>query len=273
MKIGLTYDLREAYLAEGYDELETAEFDRADTIDSLENAIRSLGHQTDRIGHVRQLVSRLAAGDRWDLVFNICEGLRGIAREAQVPAPKTLAEFVAHAQANPGKLNYASTGIGTSSHLSGFVLAKRAPFEATHVPYKGAEALRDLLAGRVQFMFATIPSVIAHINSGGLRAIAVTSIKRSRSMPDVPTVADSGFPGFEAGSWVGYFAPKGTPAPVIATLNKAVNEILDVPAVQAQLIKEGADPAGGTPAQFATFVQREYEKWKVIVQESGARAE
>lgn len=86
MKIGLTYDLREAYLAEGYDELETAEFDRADTIDSLENAIRSLGHQTDRIGHVRQLVNRLAAGDRWDLVFNICEGLRGIAREAQVPA-------------------------------------------------------------------------------------------------------------------------------------------------------------------------------------------
>ena len=86
MKIGLTYDLREAYLAEGYDELETAEFDRADTIDSLENAIRSLGHQTDRIGNVRQLVSRLAAGDRWDLVFNICEGLRGIAREAQVPA-------------------------------------------------------------------------------------------------------------------------------------------------------------------------------------------
>lgn len=86
MKIGLTYDLREAYLAEGYDELETAEFDRADTIDSLENAIWSLGHQTDRIGHVRQLVSRLAAGDRWDLVFNICEGLRGIAREAQVPA-------------------------------------------------------------------------------------------------------------------------------------------------------------------------------------------
>ena len=86
MKIGLTYDLREAYLAEGYDELETAEFDRADTIDSLENAIRSLGHQTDRIGHVRQLVSRLAAGDRWDLVFNICEGLHGIAREAQVPA-------------------------------------------------------------------------------------------------------------------------------------------------------------------------------------------
>ena len=86
MRIGLTYDLREAYLAEGYDELETAEFDRADTIDSLENAIRSLGHQTDRIGHVRQLVSRLAVGDRWDLVFNICEGLRGIAREAQVPA-------------------------------------------------------------------------------------------------------------------------------------------------------------------------------------------
>ncbi len=186
---------------------------------------------------------------------------------------KNLEEFTAYAKANPGKLNYSSTGIGTSSHLSGFVLAKRANFEATHVPYKGAEALRDLMAGRVQFMFATIPSVIQHIGTGSLRAIAVTSLKRSRSLPLVPTVADSGFPGFEAGSWMGYFAPKGTPAEVVTTLNKAVNEILEVPTVQAQLIKEGADPVGGSPAQFAQFVQREYEKWKVVVIESGATAE
>ena len=217
-----------------------------------------------------------------NLPFNSMTDLVPIVQVAEVPnvlvvhpsiPAATLAEFVAHAKANPGKLNYASTGVGTSAHLSAFVLAKRAPFDATHVPYKGAEALRDLLAGRVQFMFATIPSVIAHIHSGGLRAIAVSSVKRSRSLPDVPTVADSGFPGFEAGSWVGFFAPKGTPAPVIATLNQAVNEILDLPAVQAQLIREGADPAGGTPAQFAQFVQREYDKWKVIVQQSGARAE
>jgi tripartite-type tricarboxylate transporter receptor subunit TctC len=94
------------------------------------------------------------------------------------------------------------------------------------VPYKGADALRDLLAGRVQFMFATIPSVKQHIDAGALRAVAVTSLKRSRSMPEVPTVAERGFPGFEAGSWFGFFGPKGTPAEVVATLNKAVNEII-----------------------------------------------
>lgn len=186
---------------------------------------------------------------------------------------KTFEEFVAYAKANPGKLNYASTGIGTSAHLSAFVLGKRAGIDATHVPYKGADALRDLLAGRVQFMFATIPSVIQHIQSGALRAIAVTSVKRSRALPEVPTVAESGFPGFEAGSWFGFFGPKGIPSEVVATLNRAVNEIIAAPAMEAQLIKEGADPAGGTPQQFAQFVQREYEKWKTVVRDSGATAE
>jgi tripartite-type tricarboxylate transporter receptor subunit TctC len=189
-----------------------------------------------------------------------------------VPA-KTVDELIAWAKANPGKVNYASTGVGTSAHLAGFVFAKRAGIEATHVPYKGADALRDLVAGRVQFMFATIPSVMPQITAGNLRAIAVSSVKRSRSLPDVPTVADSGFPGFEAGSWFGYFGPKGTPPDVIATLNKHVNEIIASPATEAQLIKEGADPAGGTPQQFAEFVQREYEKWKAVVRESGATAE
>ena len=189
-----------------------------------------------------------------------------------VPA-KSLDEFIVYAKANPGKLNCGSTGIGTSSHLSCFLLAKRASFEAVHVPYKGADALRDLLAGRVQFMFATIPSVKQHIDAGTLRAIAVSSVKRSRSMPDVPTVAERGFPGFEAGSWFGFFAPKGTPAEVVATLNKAVNQIIDVPAFEAQLIKEGADPAGGTPEQFGQFVQREFEKWRLVVRDSGATAQ
>ena len=189
-----------------------------------------------------------------------------------VPA-KSFDEFLAYAKANPGKLNCASTGIGTSSHLSCFLLSKRAGFEAVHVPYKGADALRDLMAGRVQFMFATIPSVKQHIDAGTLRAIAVSSAKRSRSMPDVPTVAERGFAGFEAGSWFGFFAPKGTPAEVVTTLNRAVNEIIDAPATQAALIKEGADPAGGTPQQFGAFVQREFEKWRVVVRESGATAE
>lgn len=189
-----------------------------------------------------------------------------------VPA-KTVEEFVAYARANPGKLNCGSTGIGTSSHLSCFVLSKRAGFEAVHVPYKGADALRDLIAGRVQFMFATIPSVKQHIDSGALRAVAVSSAQRSRSMPNVPTVAERGYPGFEAGSWFGFFAPKGTPAEVVATLNKAVNEIIAVPAFEAALVKEGADPVGGTPQQFGAFVQREFEKWRTVVRESGAVAE
>jgi len=187
-----------------------------------------------------------------------------------VPA-RTLEEFVTHAKANPGKLNYGSTGIGTSSHLSGFMLSQRSGAETTHVPYKGADALKDLLAGRVQFMFATIPSVIQHIHAGSLRALAVSSTRRSRSLPDVPTVAEKGFPGFEAGSWFGFFAPQGTPEPVIAELNKAVNEVL--PSLEAQMVREGADPVGGSPKQFADFVRKEYEKWKVIVRDSGATAE
>jgi tripartite-type tricarboxylate transporter receptor subunit TctC len=187
-----------------------------------------------------------------------------------VPA-RTLDEFIAYAKANPGQLNYGSTGIGTSSHLSGFMLGHRTGAETTHIPYKGAEALKDLLAGRVQFMFATIPSVIQHIQAGKLRAIAVSSANRSRSLPDVPTVAEKGFPGFEAGSWFGFFAPRGTPEPIVTLLNKAVNDAL--PALEAQMIREGADPVGGTPAQFAQFVQKEYEKWKGIVRESRATAE
>lgn len=186
---------------------------------------------------------------------------------------KNFAEFVAYAKANPGKLNYGSTGIGTSSHLSGYMLSKRTGIDATHVPYKGADALNDLLAGRLQFMFATIPSVIQHIQGDKLLPIAISSAKRSRSLPDVPTVIESGLPGFEAGSWFGFFAPKGTPEPIIAQLNRTVNEILAMSSIEKQMIGQGADPVGGTPAEFGQFVQREYEKWKLVVRESGATAE
>jgi tripartite-type tricarboxylate transporter receptor subunit TctC len=186
---------------------------------------------------------------------------------------KNFPEFIAYAKANPGKLNYSSTGVGTSSHLSGYMLCKRVGIDATHIPYKGADALNDLLSGRVQFMFATIPSVIQHIQGGKLVPIAVSSGKRSRSLPDVPTVIEGGLPGFEAGSWMGFFAPKGTPEAVTAQLNKTVNEILAMPAIEKQMIREGADPVGGTPAEFSQFVQREYEKWKLIVHESGATAD
>ncbi len=187
-----------------------------------------------------------------------------------VPA-KTIEEFLAYAKANPGKLSYGSTGVGTSSHLSSYMLSQRIGADTLHVPYKGAQALNDLLAGRLQFMFATIPSVIQHIQAGKLRALAVSSAQPSRSLPDVPTVAQKGLPGFEAGSWFGFFAPKGTPQPMITLLNRTVNEVL--PLLEAQMVREGADPVGGTPEQFGRFTKKEYKKWKAIVQASGAVAE
>lgn len=183
---------------------------------------------------------------------------------------KTFEEFVAYAKTKQG-LSYGSTGTGTSAHLSGFMLGKRIGADLLHVPYKGANALNDLLGGQINFMFATIPSVITQIQAGKLRALAVTSVKRSRSMPDVPTVSERGFPGFVAGSWFGFFAPKGTPLVVVAQLNRAVNEVL--PGLEAQMIREGADPVGGTPEQFSQFVKKEYEKWKVVVRQSGATSE
>ena len=216
------------------------------------------------------------------LSFNALTDLVPIVQIAEVPnvlvmhpsvPAQSLEEFLAYARANPGALNYCSTGIGTSSHLSSFMLGKRAGFEATHIPYKGADALKDLLAGRIQFMFATIPSVVQHISAGRLRALAVSSLKRSRALPQVPTVAEKGFPGFEAGSWFGYLGPKGIPDNVVQTINRHVNEIIQIPALEQQMIAQGADPAGGTPAQFAQFIQREYEKWRVVVRESGAKPE
>ena len=216
------------------------------------------------------------------LTYNPLTDLVPIVQIADVPnvlvvhpslGVKNFEELVAYAKANPGKLNYGSTGIGTSSHLSGYMLGKRVGVDVTHVPYKGADALNDLLAGRLQFMFATIPSVIQYIQVGKLIPIAVSSAKRSRSLPDVPTVIESGLPGFEAGSWFGVFAPKGTPEAIVIQLNKAVNEVLVIPSIEKQMISQGADPVGGTPAAFAQFVQREYEKWKQVVRESGATAE
>ncbi len=185
---------------------------------------------------------------------------------------KSVEDFIKYAKANPNAMNYASTGIGTSSHLSGYLFCSRAGISAEHIPYKGAEALKDLLGGRVQFMFATIPSVIQHIKAGKLTAIAVSSKGRSRSMPDIPTVAESGFPGFEASSWFGYFAPKGTPREIVLALNKVLNESLADKEIEARLTLDGADPAPGSPEKFGEFVKAEYEKWKVVVQQSGATA-
>lgn len=181
---------------------------------------------------------------------------------------KNFKQFEAYVKANSGKLNYASTGVGTSAHLSSFMLMQRMGIEAVHIPYKGAEALNDLLAGRTEFMFATIPSVITQIKSGKLIAIAVSSLERSRSMPNVPTIAESGFPGYASGSWFGLLAPKGTPKDIIEKLNKEVNAIM--PNLEQRFIAAGADPVGKTPALFGEFMAKETAKWKKVVEDSNA---
>lgn len=180
---------------------------------------------------------------------------------------KNFKEFEAYAKANSGKLTYASTGVGTSAHLSSFVLMDRMKIKARHIPYKGHEALNDLLAGRTDFMFATIPSVIGQIKAGTLVPIAVSSVKRSRSMPNVPTVAESGFPGYSSGSWFGLLAPKGTPTAIIDKLNKEVNSVM--PKLEERFIAAGADPVGQSPKVFADFMAAETAKWKKAIEDAG----
>jgi len=189
-----------------------------------------------------------------------------------IPA-NTLQEFLTYAASRTEPLFYGSTGVGTAAHLSGFMLTQRAGLNATHVPYKGAAALNDLIGARVQFMFATLPSVMGHLQSGKLRAIAVSSARRSAVLPDLKTVAEQGFPGFDTGTWYGIFAPKATPRNVIDKVNRDVNAILADPEVQKSMLDAGAEPAGGiTPEQFGEFVQKESQRWKGIVETSGATA-
>ena len=185
----------------------------------------------------------------------------------------TLKALIEKGKSTKGGLTYCSTGVGTSSHLSGFMFTQASQVEAVHIAYKGADALNDLLAGRNDFMFATIPSVIAHIKSGKLLPIAVSSANRSRSLPDIPTMIESGYPGFEAGSWFGFLAPHGTPRPIIDTLNREINEILKDPKIDEQMIFAGADPVGGSPEQFKAFIAKEFQKWQKVVRESGATAQ
>ncbi|MGO4304489.1 Bug family tripartite tricarboxylate transporter substrate binding protein [Cupriavidus sp. RAF12] len=184
---------------------------------------------------------------------------------------KTVQDLIAYAKAHPNSLNFSSTGVGTAAHLSGVLFNERTGVQTTHVPYKGADALNDLLAGRVQFMFATIPSVISHIRGGNLRALAVTSRKRSAALPDAPTMAEAGVPNLVTGAWFGLFAPKGTPKEIVATLNKAVGDALAKPEVRAKMSQQGAEAMQLAPEAFSKFVVAEYQTWKPVVISSGAR--
>ena len=187
---------------------------------------------------------------------------------------KTLRDFVAHAKANAGKMTYASAGNGTGSHLSTVLFMSAAGIDLIHVPYKGgAPGMTDLIANQVQMMFNGIPSSLPHIGIGRIRALAVSSGSRVAVAPDLPTFAESGISGAEATSWTGILAPTGTPATVITRLNKELRSILQLPEIRSRLIGDGAEPAGGTPAAFGTYLKSELEKWGKVVRTTGARAD
>ena len=189
-----------------------------------------------------------------------------------VPA-KNLAELVALAKKEPGKLNYASLGNGTAAHLGMEMLKSDAGVDIAHVPYKGsAPAVSDLLAGQVQMMVDGLPSALPHVKAGKLRAIALTSLRRAPSLPDLPTIAET-YPGFYADAWSGLFAPKGTPQPVVDKLSAEVERILKLPEVREKLTALGAEPVGSTQAEFTAHVKREIEKWAKVVKTSGAKVD
>ncbi|MDP3795759.1 MAG: tripartite tricarboxylate transporter substrate binding protein [Polaromonas sp.] len=184
---------------------------------------------------------------------------------------KTVKELIAYAKANPGQLNFGSSGNGSSIHLSGELFKSMTKVDMQHVPYKGsAPAMTDLLGNQVAIMFDNMPSAIQHVRSGKLRAIAVTTPKRSPELPDVPTVAEAGVPGYEATSWFGLFAPAGTPPAVISKLNTAIIKVLANPEVKKKINEQGAEVYSETPAQFAAFIQKESVKWGKVVRDSDA---
>jgi tripartite-type tricarboxylate transporter receptor subunit TctC len=187
---------------------------------------------------------------------------------------KTFQEFVAEVKSHPGKYFFASTGSGTSSHLSAELLKMQAGLDMTHVPYKGAVALNDLLGGdQVHLMFATIPSVIAHVRGGRLRALAVTSEHRSASMPDLPTIAESGYPGFDASSWFGLVGPAGLPPEIANKIQAEVAKSLKKPELREKFVQQGADPVGSTPEEFGAYMRAETAKWAKLVKATGARVD
>ncbi|GAB3769456.1 tripartite tricarboxylate transporter substrate binding protein [Ramlibacter monticola] len=215
------------------------------------------------------------------LPFNFLEDMQPVAGIVRVPnvmtvtknfPARTVAEFIEYAKKNPGKVNMASSGSGTSVHLSGEMFKFMTGIDMKHVPYKGAgPATTDLIGGQVDVLFDNMPSIIGHIRGGSVRALAVTSAQRSPAL-DVPTVAET-VPGYEASAWFGIAVPKGTPAAAVQRLNREVNAALADPGMKAKLADLGGVPIAGTPEQFWAIHKMETEKWAKIVQFSGAKAD
>jgi tripartite-type tricarboxylate transporter receptor subunit TctC len=190
-----------------------------------------------------------------------------------VPA-NSVQELIALAKANPGRLNFPSAGRGTSSHLAGELFDAMANVRMVHVPYKGGgAAFADLLGGQVQVFFATMPAAMPQVRAGKLRPLAVTTAQRSLAMPNLPTIAESGLPGYSAATWYGLYAPKGTPPEIIERLNREAVSLLRQPALRERMVEQGFEPAGDTPEEFAHFIHDEIVKWGRVVKAAGITPE
>jgi len=187
---------------------------------------------------------------------------------------RTLKEFVAAAKAKPGEIPYASLGVGSTSHLSMAAFANAAGIQLNHVPFKGSgDAQAAIISGQVPVMSDTIPGVLAQVKAGKLRALGVAIPQRSQFLPDVPTVAEQGWPGFESVGWIGLAAPAKTPAPILDKLNAEIRKMLADPAVKAKFEQLAFEPVGDSREQFTAFVKREIAKWSQVARESGARTD
>ena len=190
-----------------------------------------------------------------------------------VPA-KSIKELIALAKAQPGKLNYASAGNGVANHLAGELFKQMAGIDIVHVPYKGApQAVTDVLAGHMSMMFNSVAPIVGYIKTGKIRVLGIASLQRSPQLPDVPTIHESGVPGFEAVNWFGMFAPAKTPRNIINRLNGALVQTIKTPEMQSQFIKLGADPIGSSVEEFTAFVKRDMEKYEKVVRISGAKVD
>lgn len=189
-----------------------------------------------------------------------------------VPA-KTVQELIALARAQPGKLTYGSSGSGNAGHLAGELFKTMAKVDMVHVPYKGgAPAMVDLIAGQTQLIFSSPPTAVPQVKAGRIRALAVTTARRSAVLPDLPTIAESGLPGFEADNWYGIVVAKKTPRAIVDRLNAEFGRILNMPDIKEALLKLGLEAAPGTPEAFGAFMKSEYEKWGQLIAAVGAKA-
>ncbi len=185
---------------------------------------------------------------------------------------KTVKDFVSAAKQKPGDITFGYSGNGTVAHLTGVVFQSTSGTKLQHVPYKGAsQALTDLMGGSIESYMSSATTLVGHVKGGKLRALAVTGKKRLESMPDVPTIEESGYPGFDAVSWFGLLAPAGTPAAIVERINTEVNNILALPDVKEKIASEGGGPIGGTSQEFARVLAAELPRWAKLVKESGAK--